>query len=463
MDKYQDLEEVEDCSKAFSLKPKNFSKTKYLLRTDRNIGWLTKREQELLHFSTVGVAGCGGMGGNLAATLLRAGIGCLKIADLELFDSSNLNRQFGATEKAIGKSKVIETARMLREITSDSEIQVFPGGINKENAQEFSKDCTVICDELEFWAIAARIALHQSITKKTVILNANSVGMSTRLFRFTKQSSYSIENILGITYVEAEKLENAIKNKTASSEEIRKVLDAVLKALVPEMPEYMGNTEIFSNIDQIKKRLFQEGKAPILGSNPPMATGFLANHVILEILRRQSPLWRDVVYPPDMPGYLLFDAAKMTAKSYSGIWWLIYLKSLFLGSLNKLIPQSFRNIRFNLISRCTKFNTSVLLQFTYVIGITFRPRLFTYFNIERYRCLSIDHNLCIRIKVIDIYEIILTKDWLKLFNEEFCIRRTHTHRKLVTYVSKDRISNLVRKLSNKLVHNGKGKTILTCL
>src|SRR4029077_14670114 len=76
-----------DC--IYRLIPRDRGQRFYLERTDRNIGWITEEEQELLRRSTVAIAGCGGTGGVAAELLLRAGIGEIRIADPELFDSSN--------------------------------------------------------------------------------------------------------------------------------------------------------------------------------------------------------------------------------------------------------------------------------------------------------------------------------------------------------------------------------------
>src|SRR5574338_557700 len=94
----------------YVLNPRNYDPAFYQERTDRNIGWITREEQDLLQGKMVGFSGCGGMGGLVAQILLRMGVGTLKIADLEKFDASNISRQFGATRSAIGVSKAFATA-----------------------------------------------------------------------------------------------------------------------------------------------------------------------------------------------------------------------------------------------------------------------------------------------------------------------------------------------------------------
>ena len=73
----------------YRLLPKNVDDEYYRERTDRNIGWITREEQEMLRKKAVGIAGCGGMGGFLGQILVRLGIGELTICDTERFDISN--------------------------------------------------------------------------------------------------------------------------------------------------------------------------------------------------------------------------------------------------------------------------------------------------------------------------------------------------------------------------------------
>ena len=60
---------------------------------------------QILNKATVGIAGCGGLGSNAAVALVRAGIGKLILADFDVVEESNLNRQY-FFQSDIGKRKV---------------------------------------------------------------------------------------------------------------------------------------------------------------------------------------------------------------------------------------------------------------------------------------------------------------------------------------------------------------------
>src|SRR5712671_2169680 len=72
----------------------------------RNIGWVTEWEQLALRHKRIAIAGMGGVGGFHLLTLVRFGIGAFNIADGDVFDLVNFNRQAGAMLDSIGRSKV---------------------------------------------------------------------------------------------------------------------------------------------------------------------------------------------------------------------------------------------------------------------------------------------------------------------------------------------------------------------
>lgn len=310
-----DVPENPESGMIYRLLPKNVDEEYYRERTDRNIGWITREEQDILRNSVVGIAGCGGMGGQLAQIFTRLGIGEIRIADCESFDISNINRQFAAFRSTVGKNKALETARMLRTVSDDLRLTVYVDGVCDRTVGSFVAGCDVICDEIDFWALGARILLHKYARDNNVSLfNCNTIGFGTRLFLFTP-SSMTMEECLGFSYQEGLGLQIKIQSKKASMEEIRLVANRMYDRLFPELPEYSVGCK--SNRDTILERTIL-GKAPILATNPSMATGFLADRVLLYLLRN-SP--RSIVQTPETPGYLYFDAARMEAKAVQGKWW----------------------------------------------------------------------------------------------------------------------------------------------
>lgn len=72
--------------------------------------------------STVAVFGLGGVGGQAAEALCRAGVGRLIIIDSDTVARSNINRQVIATQAAIGRKKTEVCRERLLSINPDAEI-----------------------------------------------------------------------------------------------------------------------------------------------------------------------------------------------------------------------------------------------------------------------------------------------------------------------------------------------------
>jgi len=294
----------------------------YWKRVDRNLGWITRDEQEYLRNCTIGVAGCGGMGGQLAEKFLRLGVGTVRIADNERFDATNINRQFGAMRSTIGHVKAFETAKMLRAITDDTIIEVYPRGITARTAADFVAGCDVVCDEIEFWSIGARLALHRAARAAGVpVFMCNTVGFGSHLFLF-QPDGMSIEDVLGLNEEDGWCLESGLTLAASDPSHARaraRVMDAVLR-LFPSWSDYSEGLDGPVGKKALKERLLREGCGAIIATNPPLACGFAADRVLLHLLK-DSSVARVIVPMPDMPGYLFLDAALMRASVVTRRWW----------------------------------------------------------------------------------------------------------------------------------------------
>lgn len=92
--------------------------------TTRNRGFVTAEEQARLRQSCVFVPGVGGMGGAAFMALVRAGVGRFVIADIDVFEVSNLNRQLFCRADTIGELKAEAARRLALEINPGLQIEV---------------------------------------------------------------------------------------------------------------------------------------------------------------------------------------------------------------------------------------------------------------------------------------------------------------------------------------------------
>ena len=98
---------------------------------------------EILQKSTVGIAGCGGLGSNAAVSLVRAGIGKLIIADHDVVEESNLNRQY-YFQPDIGKKKVEVLTCHLKAINHEIGIETIDNQISASDISQIFKNADIL-------------------------------------------------------------------------------------------------------------------------------------------------------------------------------------------------------------------------------------------------------------------------------------------------------------------------------
>jgi len=161
---------------------KNFD---YTTAFSRNIGWLTCQEQDQLKTKRIAIAGLGGVGGSHLLALTRLGVGAFHIADLDVFELANFNRQAGASLHHINRPKVDVLAEMALDINPSLDIRRFPQGINDANLAAFLIGVDVYVDGLDFFAFKARKAVFAACHELGIpAVTAAPLGMGTALLSF---------------------------------------------------------------------------------------------------------------------------------------------------------------------------------------------------------------------------------------------------------------------------------------
>ncbi|HET9114329.1 MAG TPA: ThiF family adenylyltransferase [Burkholderiales bacterium] len=151
----------------------------------RNIGWVTRQEQDTLKGKRVAIAGMGGVGGVHLLTLARLGIGAFHIADFDTFEIQNFNRQAGATLSALNQPKAETLANMALDINPDLDIRVFSNGIDEQNLPQFLDNADLYVDGLDFFAFDARQSTFAACaSRKIPAITAAPLGMGAALLTF---------------------------------------------------------------------------------------------------------------------------------------------------------------------------------------------------------------------------------------------------------------------------------------
>jgi molybdopterin/thiamine biosynthesis adenylyltransferase len=109
---------------------------------------LGKDGQRKLLTSKVTLIGCGALGTVLANTLVRAGVGYLRLVDRDFIETHNLQRQvlFDEADVESGLPKAEAAARKLRVINSTVEIEPVVTDVDRTNVLELVHDADVILD-----------------------------------------------------------------------------------------------------------------------------------------------------------------------------------------------------------------------------------------------------------------------------------------------------------------------------
>ncbi|MCA9080121.1 MAG: ThiF family adenylyltransferase [Planctomycetaceae bacterium] len=104
--------------------------------------------QERLERARAVVIGCGALGSVIAETLVRAGVGFVRIVDRDFVDLSNLQRQVLYDEQDVADRlpKVIAAERKLTRINQLVTIEPHVADVSAANVRELVRDCELILD-----------------------------------------------------------------------------------------------------------------------------------------------------------------------------------------------------------------------------------------------------------------------------------------------------------------------------
>ena len=103
------------------------------LRFSRLEKLIEENDLNILNDLSVLILGVGGVGGYVAESLARSGVGNLILVDFDTIDESNINRQIIALDSTIGLKKVDVLEKRIKEINSDINVIKIDKFIDSEN------------------------------------------------------------------------------------------------------------------------------------------------------------------------------------------------------------------------------------------------------------------------------------------------------------------------------------------
>ncbi len=272
-----------------------YDDTIYWERVDRSQAWLGESEEEQtaaqrkLAGATVGVAGCGGIGGAVAIRLARLGVLGLKVADPDAFDWTNINRQYGSSRSTIGQNKAEVVGQLAHDLAGDVSVDVFPEGITPDNAAEFVDGCDLVLDQMDFYLVSERYALHRafrSSDRARFILSAWCIGWGTSLFKYARDGQ-TIEERYGLA-----------EDATMTPE--------IIAHLVPQ---FMPIEPRFPPMEVIHDWVITKRKVPLFAGTPPVAEGAVVQRAALVLTDLEREPYATVL--PPAPACYLYDGSTL--------------------------------------------------------------------------------------------------------------------------------------------------------
>ncbi|MEM1560142.1 MAG: ThiF family adenylyltransferase [Ignisphaera sp.] len=137
----------------------------YIERYSRQIMVLGVQNQLKLSKARVAIIGCGATGSSVAEVLARAGVGFIRIVDMDFTEISNLHRVHLYTEADARNSilKAFACRRHLVEINSSIEVESIATAVDSSNIEELVGDVDLVIDGTD--NIEIRLLINEACVK----------------------------------------------------------------------------------------------------------------------------------------------------------------------------------------------------------------------------------------------------------------------------------------------------------
>lgn len=201
---------------------------RYRERFARTFGIMTEAELERVKSTTVGVAGLG-MGGSTFINLVRMGFERFHVADPDVYERTNINRQRAARESTVHKRKDESLLAEARDINPAIEVEAFPEGVQPENVERFLDGLDWVVDVVDVFAMDCKLLMNERAHERGIpVASAASLGYGCVVLVFDSGTP-SFGELSGIS------------NELDAGENLQRFI----RMMFPELPEYMrAQTEL---------------------------------------------------------------------------------------------------------------------------------------------------------------------------------------------------------------------------
>ena len=147
--------------------------------------------QKKIFSAKVLVIGIGGLGCPLLLYLANSGVGNIGIVDHDKVELTNLNRQILFTTKDLGKYKVYQAKKVIKNINKKIKIKSYKRLINKKNIDSILKNYDIICDGTDNFK--TRYLFNDFCMKnKKILISAAISKFDGHIFKFNFKKKNSL-------------------------------------------------------------------------------------------------------------------------------------------------------------------------------------------------------------------------------------------------------------------------------
>ena len=169
----------------------------YQRMTDRNTGIVTSVEQQMISRVVIAQAGVGG-NSDVTITLAQMGFQHFKIADPDVFEVSNFNRQLGARMSTLSRNKADVIVQEILEINPGADVRAYIDGVTWDNVEEFVNDADIVIDGLDVSVMHLRERMFDLARAKGIpVFTCPVIGWGTGIAIFDPVRSPSFREFFG--------------------------------------------------------------------------------------------------------------------------------------------------------------------------------------------------------------------------------------------------------------------------
>ncbi len=136
--------------------------------------YFLSEELEKVQSATVGIAGCGGLGSNVALLLARSGIEHMLLIDHDTVEPSNLNRQH-FFPRHVGKNKVDAVEELLLELNPHMRIEKHCLRLEQDNIQPMLEQAPLWIEALD-QAQSKRLFVESALMAQRFTVSASGIA-----------------------------------------------------------------------------------------------------------------------------------------------------------------------------------------------------------------------------------------------------------------------------------------------